>query len=630
MLHAHYDPNGALRVLYFCPTRALVRDLYERLQRPLAELRVDLGMKTGDTGPVSRHAPPAVLITTPESTDSLLTRAPRLFTTLDAVVLDEVHLFDHSPRGDHLRCLLRRIEHVRAYAQSAAGHADFTPMQRVAISATVPDAAGIAARYLASDSRETRTVEAGSGRSVDAVIEPMAGLGDLPALLARRSAGREGPRKSLLFCNTRNEVEQTAAYLRGHLPYAASIFVHYSNLDPSVRRQTEQAFAEAAVAICVSSSTLELGIDIGSIDDVVLLGPPPTLTSFLQRIGRGGRRTGRISVLGLARSPLEAARLRALVAAAQGEITTPEFARPVYHFRPSVLVQQTFSILKQSPTGAIRTADLARAAPDEVDPAVPSQILAELARRDFLRAGRPGEWRPGPALEPLLDQHEIYSNIGADPLSLTVIDAYSGRTIAQTGQVHIEGDTLLLGGRAMEVVWRDRYRIAVRQGEAGPADATLHFAATPFAVPLAVTLAMAQQMNLPSDTLFTLPADEGTWLFHFWGDVYGALLAGLLQAGMGSAGAVTRVNEVCLHVPTRTVPPLVWNDRVVRRTLQVLRHEVAESLGLGRFHSLLPPRLAVETIDALIDVRVFAQLLRRAVIRPAPAHTRMGLLELVG
>lgn len=322
--------------------------------------------------------------------------------------------------------------------------------------------------------------------------------------------------------------------------------------------------------------------------------------------------------------------MRALVAAAQGQVTTSELARPVYHVRLSVLVQQTFSILKQSPTGGIRTADLARAAPDEVDPAAPGQILAELARRDFLRAGRPGEWRPGPALEPLLDQHEIYSNIGADPLSLTVIDAYSGRTIAQTDRVRIEGDTLLLGGRAMEVVWRDRYRIAVRQGEAGPADATLRFATAPFAVPLAVTLAMARQMNLPPDTLFTLPADEGTWLFHFWGDVYGALLAGLLHTGMGPEGAVSQVNEVCLHVPTRTVPPLVWDDRAVRRTLQVLRHEVADSLGLGRFHSLLPPRLAVETIDALIDLPVFAQLVQRAVIRPVPAGVRMALFELVG
>jgi ATP-dependent Lhr-like helicase len=628
ILHAHADRNAALRVLYICPTRALVRDLYERLRRPLATLRIDLGMKTGDTGPVSLQAPPTILITTPESTDSLLTRGARVFTDLEAVILDEIHLFDHSPRGDHLRCLLQRIEHVRAFARTEDNPVDFRPVQRIAISATVSDTAGITARYLSIKGRSTRTIAAGSGRQLDAVIEFMTGLGNLPALLRQRSSGQRGLRKSLLFCNTRNEVEQTAAYLRNHLPYEASIFVHYSNLDGAVRRQSEQAFAEAAVAICVCSSTLELGIDIGSIDDVVLLGPPPTLTSFLQRIGRGGRRTGRTSVLGLARSPLEAARFRALVAAAQEQVAAPAFTHPVYRFRPSVLVQQTFSILKQSPTGAVRLADLERVAPDEVASTAPKQVLAELTRRGFLRTGRLGEWRPGPDLEPLLDQHEIYSNIGADPLSVAIIDAYSGRTIAQTNRVRIEGDTLLLGGRTMEVVWRDRYRIAVRQGESVPADETLRFITKPFAVPLGATQTIARQLNLSPHVLLTLAADEGTYLFHFWGDIYGALLTGLLRGGVGTEDAVRQVNEICLHTTQRRLPPLAWNDRAVRRTLHILRPTLEESLELGRFHSLLPPQLAAATVDELIDVPRFAWLVHNAKVQPAPAQMRMALLAL--
>jgi len=90
------NPQPALRILYICPTRALVRDLYERLAPPLQTLGVTVMMKSGDTGPVSTTHPPTVLITTPESTDSLLTRAPRLLTTLRAFVLDEVHLFGTS------------------------------------------------------------------------------------------------------------------------------------------------------------------------------------------------------------------------------------------------------------------------------------------------------------------------------------------------------------------------------------------------------------------------------------------------------------------------------------------------------------------------------------------------------
>ncbi|MCB0241233.1 MAG: hypothetical protein KDH08_21965, partial [Anaerolineae bacterium] len=105
------------------------------------------------------------------------------------------------------------------------------------------------------------------------------GLDDLVIALAQRAGDRLGIYKTLIFCNTRNEVEQIAAYLRGRLPFEAALFVHYSNVDAARRREVEDGFAQASVAICVASSTLELGIDIGSIDDVALVGPPPSLTS---------------------------------------------------------------------------------------------------------------------------------------------------------------------------------------------------------------------------------------------------------------------------------------------------------------------------------------------------------------
>ena len=359
----------SLRILYICPTRALVRDLYERLAPPLAQLEVTLGMKSGDTGPVSASRPPTVLDHHPESTDSLLTREPRLLAGLQAVVLDEIHLFDGGVRGDHLRCLLRRIEHVRRYSQQQAGVDPPIPLQRIALSATIPDPAGVAERYLAGDDEtagEPRIVEAGGGRAIEADVQPMHGLADLATALALRAGGGLGIRKTLVFCNSRNEVEQTAAYLRQHLPFEAAVFVHYSNLDPAERRAVEDGFAQASVAVCVASSTLELGIDIGSIDDVALVGPPPTLTSFLQRIGRGGRRTGLTRVLCLPRSALEQIRFAALLALAQSAPRSPLSPPSLPAFRPSVLVQQTFSLLKQSPTGGVRLADLRRIAPAEV------------------------------------------------------------------------------------------------------------------------------------------------------------------------------------------------------------------------------------------------------------------------
>ncbi len=651
------DKPSGLCILYICPTRALVRDLYERLAHPLELLQVALSMKSGDTGPVSTANPPTVLITTPESTDSLLTRAPRLFTTLRAIVLDEIHLFDHSPRGDHLRCLLRRIETIRDYRQRELQLATPIPLQRVALSATVPDPQGIAQRYLLDrDKAGTPTIVRVPGvRAVDALFFPMYGLADLVRALDLRAGGGAAIRKSLVFCNTRNEVEQTAAYLRDYLPFAAEVFVHYSNLDPGLRRDVEDGFAAAAVAICVSTSTLELGIDIGSIDEVVLIGPPPTITSFLQRIGRGGRRSNKTQVLCLARSALEEIRFQALLTLATGpqppaprrspsllptalhampSHPIPALATPTtYHFRLSVLVQQIFSLLKQSPTGGVRMADLQRVIPDPIEEAAVYAILASLTQLGYVQPGRLGEWRAGPSLDELLDAHEIYSNIGADPLAGLVVDAYSGRTLAQTERIKLQGDTLMLGGRLMEVVWRDRYRIGVRPLERGIADEELRFQTAPFAVPLDVAQAVAAYLGLGDGQMALLHEERGAWLFHFWGDLYGEWLAALLNYYFdprGESPLVTPQNEYCLYLPTGLpqLPP--WNAIQAQRQLHRLLPRIEPFLEVGRFHSLLPPALAEEVVIALCDDQRFERLYRAAQIVTPSAALRVRLAGLVG
>jgi ATP-dependent helicase Lhr and Lhr-like helicase len=634
---ARRSGEPGLRILYICPTRALVRDLYERLAPPLAQLQVTLGMKSGDTGPVPASRPPTVLVTTPESTDSLLTREPRLLAGLQAVVLDEIHLFDRSVRGDHLRCLLRRIEHVRRYTQQQAGVEPPIPLQRIALSATIPDPAGVARRYLAGDDKTAgapRIVEAGGGRAIEAGVQPMHGLADLATALALRAGGGLGVRKTLVFCNSRNEVEQTAAYLRQHLPFEAAVFVHYSNLDPAERRAVEDGFAQASVAICVASSTLELGIDIGSIDDVALVGPPPTLTSFLQRIGRGGRRTGLTRVLCLPRSTLEQARFAALLALAQSPSPSdfppsPSFPSSPPPFRPSVLVQQTFSLLKQSPTGGVRLGDLRRVAPAEVSDEALRQILDHLTALGFLRRGGLGEWRPAQRLHDLADAHEIYSNIGADPLALQVVDAYSGRVIAQTGQMRSKGETFLLGGRLLEVVWRDRYRLGVRPAAGQPAEETLRFVTAPFAVPLDVSQAVAAHCGLASGEMALVQDETGALLFHFWGDLYGALLGALLQAALDADEPIARLNEHCLRLPASLLDLPPWDDALAYDAARRLMPQLLPFLELGRFHSLLPPDLAYQAALAQCDLARFEQHYRAATVFSPPAGLRLRLLSLL-
>jgi ATP-dependent Lhr-like helicase len=396
-----------------------------------------------------------------------------------------------------------------------------------------------------------------------------------------------------------------------------------------MRRAVEDGFAEASVAVCVASSTLELGIDIGSIDDVALVGPPPTLTSFLQRIGRGGRRSGVTRVLCLSRSPLEGARFAALLALAQSP-TPPLSPSPPPSFRPSVLVQQTFSLLKQSPTGGVRLADLRRVAPAEVGAPALRQILDHLAALDYLRPGGLGEWRPAQRLHELADRQEIYSNIGADPLAAQVVDAWSGRAIAQTERLRSKGETFLMGGKVLEVVWRDRYRLGVAAAPGKPAEETLRFVVAPLAVPLDISQAVAAHLGLAPGQMALVHDDQGALLFHFWGDLYGALLAALLEGGLDDdSPAIGRPNEHCLRLPAglHELPP--WNETLLRQEVRRLMPQVQPTLELGRFHSLLPPDLAYQAALAHCNLARFEQLLRAAQIISPPAGLRLRLLALL-
>lgn len=625
------DP--ALSILYICPTRALVRDLYERLAPPLDALGVTLAMKSGDTGPVSTQRPPALLITTPESTDSLLTRAPRLLTTLRAVVLDEIHLFDGTARGDHLICLLKRIEHIRRYHAQQIGQ-EAAPLQRVALSATVADPETVAQRYLATPSHQEAIsiVQVAGRREIEGSLYRIAGLDSLVSLLNLHMAGQEPRRKSLLFCNARNEVEQTAAFLRQTLPFAAEIFVHYSNLDPAMRQEVETRFAQASTAICVCTSTLELGIDIGSIELVALLGPPPSTAAFLQRIGRAGRRRRPAFVVGLARSPLEELRFQALYELTLGEAApNPELA-PRRPFCLSVLVQQTFSILKQSPTGGIRLADLRRVAPDEVEDETLHAILNYLLSVDYLKSGRLGEWRAGPALDELVDASEIYSNIGADPLSIQIVNAYSGQPIAQVERLRLQGEQLLLGGRLMEVVWRAQYRIGVRPVAHAAVEEESRQRAAPFAVSLDVCQAAATLLGFAPGEMALVQTEWGCWLFHFWGDIYGKLLAEMLSSYLSTEGErflVEQTNEHCLHLPTPISRLPAWHGPTARRHLLVLIPRLEPFLELGRFHALLPPAVAEASVVEHVDLARLEQRYRAAtVVHPTTAQ-RARLLELL-
>ncbi|HWQ14043.1 MAG TPA: DEAD/DEAH box helicase, partial [Roseiflexaceae bacterium] len=539
-------PPGRLRILYLTPTRALVNDLRARLSHPLETLGLNLGVKTRDSA-FDRARPPDVLLTTPESADSLLAADARIVAQLRAVVLDELHLFDGTPRGDQLRVLLNRIRRVRSYA-ATRGDAPDAEIQYAALSATLAAPEQAAGRYVSP----ARVVQLPGGRPLEAELialapESAAGLLDYLATFRAR-----GWRKTLAFCNSRAEVEAYAAAARAASPFGSAVFTHYSNLDAWRRREIEEAFAAAEAAICFSSSTLELGIDIGTVDQVILIGPPGSPASFTQRIGRGNRRGSVARVACCHRTPLERLLFDTLLATEtsggpqtadrrpqteSGQHAAPGAPAPRSSFRPSVAVQQIFSLIKQSPTAAVRLAELAGLFAGMLAPEDLKTILGYLTLRGYLAAGRPGEWRAGARLNKLYDEQEraqvalsVYSNIDtAGVRTYEIRDQHTGRAVARVDAAWLSREGLTLEGRPVSVEWCDGEAVWVSSapGEA-PAGRQIYRSGRQL---LSYELArrLPERLGLAPGTAPFAAAPAGWWWFHWLGDLYGRAALDLLR-----------------------------------------------------------------------------------------------------
>jgi hypothetical protein len=153
----------------------------------------------------------------------------------------------------------------------------------------------------------------------------------------------------------------------------------------------------------------------------------------------------------------------------------------------------------------------------------------------------------------------------------------------------------------------------------------------PFAVPLDISQAVAAHLGFTPGQMALVHDDQGTLLFHFWGDLYGALLGALLQAALDDDGAViSRPNEHCLRLPAGlvTLPP--WNETLLRQEVRRLMPQIQPYQELGRFHSLLPPDLAYQAALAQCDLARFEQSYRSAMVLSPPAGLRLRLLSLLG
>lgn len=272
-----------LSVLYICPIRALLNHLDLRLQRYCSLLGRRSGLWHGDVHARSRkqllRELPDCLLTTPESLEAMLVSpsvdSRYLFHNLQVVIIDEIHAFASDDRGWHLLAVLERITRL-------AGR----ELQRLGLSATVGNPEALVEWLAGACTRESKVFVPPEYHHVAEVqLDYVGSLQNAAIVISRLHRGE----KRLVFIDSRSRAEQLAQELR---QLEVTTFITHSSLSQEQRQAAEEAFASRDDCVIVATSALELGIDVGDLDRVIQIDAPSTVSSFLQRMGRTGRRTG--------------------------------------------------------------------------------------------------------------------------------------------------------------------------------------------------------------------------------------------------------------------------------------------------------------------------------------------------
>lgn len=616
-----------LTILYLTPTRALVNDLLGRLAFPLETLRISLATKTHDVTTFNPKQPASVLITTPESFDSLLTSQPQVFANLRALVIDEIHLFDGTARGDHLRVLLRRLREIRDYA---ASHEDAPngDVQYVGLSATAPNPEQMVQRYFDN----ALIMRSDEKRPLEIELLPLAKDSAAELLSYLNSFRARGWKKALVFCNSRVEVESYAAAVRHKSPFGDAVYVHYSNIAPQRRQQIEERFATDEVALCFATNTLELGIDVGNIDSVILIGAPGNHGAFSQRVGRGNRRKRSQQVACFYCTPLEHLLFQAFNQE-QMESTTSDSQS----FRLSVVIQQIFSLIKQSPSGGIRLNTLSRLFAGLVNQADLETIVGHLQQIGYLKIGKPGEWRPDTKLDKLFDEQaqmnvalSIYSNIQSNNTSSVEIrDQHTHEVVANVDALWLSRSLLTLEGRALNVEWIDGEAIWVSTYQGVDIADQLQYRGTRKHLAWELAQLLPSQLGLEPHNAPVIAVADGWLCFHWLGDLYGYVLSRLVSYQMSVEQ--TKSGGLHLHLldDVRTTNWSKWTIEQVQRFVMEHYRSLEPFLDLGAFHHLLPVPIQRQVVINHFDVPHFVSVVSALEVSPASDELAATLLNLL-
>src|SRR3984893_14983995 len=301
------DLTNSTEVLYVSPLKALSNDIQKNLEIPLGEILqlaaergllmppIRTAVRTGDTLMHQRRAmlqrPPHILVTTPESLYILLTaeKSREILKSVETVIIDEIHAVADDKRGSHLALSLERLEALTD-----------RPPVRIGLSATQKPIE-LVAHFLAGSSRSDPViVQIGHQRTIDIAVEvPRSELSAVAThemwdeIYDRLAQLVEEHRSSLLFVNTRRLAERVAHHVAERLGKEA-VATHHGSLSPKLRFEAERKLKAGEVKALVATASLELGIDIGTVDLVCQIGSPRSIAAAWQRIGRSGHWHGAV------------------------------------------------------------------------------------------------------------------------------------------------------------------------------------------------------------------------------------------------------------------------------------------------------------------------------------------------
>lgn len=290
-----------LYLIYVSPLKSLAGDIKENLNRPLygileeehASLGIQVGLRTGDTTSQERRRmikqPPHILLTTPESLYLMLTSksGKAILRTAKAIIIDELHVLIDTKRGAHLMLSIARLDLLCG-----------KPLQRIGLSATI-EPLELAAHYLSPNN--VTIVSPKMSKAMDVrVISPLSDTyvvfsGTIWTELANKVYEQcQQARSVIAFVDGRMYAEKLAYYVN-QIAGEGFARTHHGSLSKEQRLSVEQALRDGTLRLLCATSSMELGIDVGEVDQVLQIGCPRSVSSTLQRLGRAGHNPGRVS-----------------------------------------------------------------------------------------------------------------------------------------------------------------------------------------------------------------------------------------------------------------------------------------------------------------------------------------------